>query len=123
MLLTFEQSLDMARERYQTLLTEVSAARQARTVPTRRPARLAERARNRLVARFSDIRQGGHDLSGNTMSHLLLRSVLRILVGGTRADVNAGVRRTKPQSPNNQAALNTGETTYESPSHHMPGLR
>ncbi len=61
MLLTFEQSVDMARERYLTMLAEVSEARKARqaraTLP-RRPARLAERALNWLHTRLPDIRRG-----------------------------------------------------------------
>ncbi len=48
MLLTFEQSVDMARERYLTMLAEVSEARKARqaraTLP-RRPVRLADMGR------------------------------------------------------------------------------
>lgn len=44
MLLTFEQSLDMARERYQTLLAEVSAARKAQQARTSSIHRLAQRA-------------------------------------------------------------------------------
>ncbi|MDW8215876.1 MAG: hypothetical protein RMJ55_20185 [Roseiflexaceae bacterium] len=59
-LLTFEQSVDMTRERYLTMLAEVSEARkarQARTAPASRPARLAERALNWLVARLPDTRR------------------------------------------------------------------
>lgn len=61
MLLTFEQSVDMVRERYLTMLAEVSEARKARqaraTLP-RRPARLAERTLNWLRTRLPDIRRG-----------------------------------------------------------------
>ncbi|GIW02491.1 hypothetical protein [Roseiflexus sp.] len=60
MLLTFEQSLDIARKRYQTMLAEASEerkARQARVASTRRTMRLAERALTWLGARFHDPRR------------------------------------------------------------------
>lgn len=63
MLLTFEQSLAIAHERYQTLLTEVSRermVRQGRTTSIRDTTRPARRLLDRLSSRLFHIGWSNH---------------------------------------------------------------
>lgn len=60
MLLTLEQSVDLARERYHTFLTEVAEerkARQARLPPVHRVTQVARHALVWLGARLPAVRQ------------------------------------------------------------------